>query len=283
MADEVKDDQAQNEEVEETTEEEPTPETEEETPEEQPEEKTEETPAEEEESKDEPESKDEGEAKEEAPEAEKPSRKGKGLEARHRGLLKRLHAQQQPQTPQITPQQAAKGVADLEAYASQNQGQLPAEISVEDYNHLVSIRDSVGQAQADVQSAEVAQLRQEMEVEKRTREVEQDIQEAVETHDVLNKASSGYDQEFDDLVSDDLEESLKENPYLNVRRFIDSKVRVYQKAKAKGGASTAQSRAEQAAKSALPAQGRQNRKDKSDKEKTVAELEAEIAAKHGVY
>lgn len=281
MADEVKDDQTQNDEpVEETTEEAPSaPETEEETPEEQPEEKTEETPAEEEAEEESPK---EEETKEE-PEAEKPSRKGKGLEARHRGLLKRLHAQQQPQAPQVTPQQAAKGVADIERYANENQGQLPAEISVEDYNHLVSIRDSVGQAQGDIQNAEVAQLRQEMEVEKRTREVDQDIQEAVATHDVLNKASSGYDQEFDDLVSEDLEESLKENPYLNVRRFIDSKVRVYQKAKAKGGASTAQSRAEQAAKSALPAQGRPNRKDKSDKEKTVAELEAEIASKHGVY
>jgi hypothetical protein len=269
------DDQTQNEEVEETTAPEPSTE---ETTEEAP---TEETPAE-----------PETEAPAEEPEeADKPEPKGKRAEKRIKGLLERNRdlqdklAQAQP-SQNISQAQAAQGVADLEAYAAQNQGQLPSEISVDDYNHLVAIRDGRAQAQADIQQAqssqEVAQLKQEIQVEKRTRQVDRDIRDAVDTHDVLNKASAGYDSGFDDLVSDELEEALKENPMLNVRRFIDSKVRVYEKARAKGGEQTTASVAKQAATSALPPQGTPKRKEKSAKEMTTAELEAKIIAEHGV-
>lgn len=273
------DDQAQTEEVEETT----APETPtEETTEEPQAEETEETPAE-------PEAEPEGEATEEAA----PQPKGKRAEKRIKGLLERNRdlqdklAQVQAPSQQISQAQAAQGIADLEQYASQNQGNLPPEISQEDYLHLLAIRDGRAQAQADIQQGqsaqELAKLKQEVQVEKRTRQVDRDIRDAVETHEVLNKASEEYDEGFDDLVSEELEEALKENPMLNVRRFIDSKVRVYQKARARGGEQTTASVAKQAATSALPPQGSPKRTPKSDKEKSIEELEKEIADKHGVF
>lgn len=271
-----------------TEEETETPETEEVTTEETPEETTEETPAEET-PEEEPEKE---EATEEEPpvEEKKSSRKGKGAEKRIKSLVgqkRRLEeklAQSttgQPVQGAISQPQAAQAVTDIQSYYQQN-GQLPQEISPEDYQHLVNLAEGRTQAQQDIQSAEQGQrvdmLERKLAAQEISNKFSQDVQDAVEAHPVLNKVSTEYDAGFEEELVKALDEATDENPLVNVRRFIDTHVRVYKQARTKGGESTNATLAKQAAGSAIPPTSSTKTGKKSDEEKSLSELAAEIGS-----
>lgn len=265
----LQDDQTLTDPVEETTAPDSSPE---EIVEEQPTEEPTETPSEEVTEPDETDSSTDGsESAEEAPEedqSDEPApQKERGAQKRIRNLVernKRLQAQleqsyggQSPQQPP-TQQQAAQMVNDLHNQYDAT-GQLPEEITREDYERLVAVANGQAMAQTDAKSAElereVYQMKLEREREKRVAEVTESVSEAQEKYDVFNPSSTAYDKDYDDMTEEALLEALEANPKLNVDKFLERQAKIYNLAREKGGASVTATVAKQAQSSALPPTG----------------------------
>lgn len=282
---------AQNDEVEETTASEaPTEETDEQTPEAEGQEETqEETPSEETE-----ESADEGgqespEPETEETEGEKPPKGGRAqkrireLVRENKRLQQESQTQQQPvgQPQQVPPhmqQQAQQALASVNQTIQQT-GQLPTEISRAEYQALVQMAN--GQVMAQQHIAEAQQETQNIGLERkvqaleRTLELDADIRDRTEKYPELREGSDSYDPVFEDLVSDVLTSEFNENQNMNVGSAIDRLVKVYRAANKQRGEKVSATLAKQAAGSALPS-STSKRSDKTDQDKSLNELEAEI-------
>lgn len=213
---------------------------------------------------------------EETPEPKPEGRKGKGkeqrlqdLEAKKGGIERTIAKLKGGEQPDATQRQAQETLAAYE------QGQVPQQLSVEEYNHLKAMAEGRATAQQDAEVARLQKTVADLQTKQRVSDFENLAQSASQQYDELNPKSDSYDKELDDQVEGALADALELNPDLNAeqaKKIIDRNMAIAKRAQSRGKEGASATLAKQAGGSALTPEEPKPKKEKPVEEMTSQEM-----------